>query len=181
MGLDSYQFPLRTYGDLAYRIYGRTALHGISFLQSIQRLCYAICCLVFAIAGFAIGQIRSLQKFGWLANAAIWINILIIVLTMGVAAHTPPNYLGAQAASAGAALSGPSGPLIAQLPDGSYPPVQTSAGLPDSGNFGGAVTGLMQAVYAYGGAMLYVTRPEIKQKIFARLIIETGSQNSCPK
>lgn len=177
LGLDSYQFPLKTYGDLAFRLYGSTARHLINILQSIQllcnvgviviqngqtlsqvakfKLCYAICCLVWALAGFFIGQIRTLQKFGWLANAAIWINILVIFITMGVSANSPPNYTGAQAASAGATISGPGGALVGPLPDGSYPPIQTSAGLPDTGNFVGSVTGLMQAVYAYGGAMLF--------------------------
>lgn len=177
LGLDSYQYPMKTYGDLAFRIYGPWARHGVNILQSIQllcnvgviviqngqslsqvskfRLCYAICCLVFALAGFLLGQIRTLKKFGFLANFAIWINLLIIFLTMGVAAHSAPNYDAAQAASAGAVISGPGGPLVAQLPDGSYPPIQTSAKLPVGGNFGAAVTGLMQAVYSYGGAMLF--------------------------
>lgn len=177
LGLDSFQFPLRTYGDLAYRLYGPIARHSVNFLQSVQllcnvgiivisngqalsqvskfRLCYAICCLVWAIAGFFVGQVRTLQKYGWLANAAIWMNLLIIFMSMGVAAHSDPNYAAAQGASAGAAVSGPGGPLVAQLPDGSYPPVQHSAGLPVAGNFIGAVEGLMQAVYAYGGAMLF--------------------------
>ncbi|PNS18845.1 hypothetical protein CAC42_5384 [Sphaceloma murrayae] len=177
LGLDSYQYPVKTYGDLAFRIYGPWARHGVNILQSVQllcnvgviviqngqslsqvakfRLCYAICCLVFALAGFLLGQIRTLKKFGFIANFAIWINLLIIFLTMGVAAHSLPNYDAAQSASAGAAISGPGGPLVAQLPDGSYPPVQTSGKLPVGGDFSAAVTGLMQAVYSYGGAMLF--------------------------
>lgn len=40
---------------------------------------------------------------------------------------------------------------------GIYPAIQTSAGLPpDALGFTGSVNGLMQAVYAYGGAMLFV-------------------------
>ncbi|KAF4555622.1 Transmembrane amino acid transporter-like protein 11 [Elsinoe fawcettii] len=177
LGLDSYQYPCKTYGDLAFRIYGTWARHSVNILQSVQllcnvgviviqngqslsqvakfRLCYAICCLVFALAGFLLGQIRTLKRFGWLANFAIWLNLLIIFLTMGVAAHSAPNYDAAQSASAGAVISGPGGPLVAQLPDGSFPPITTSAKLPVGGNFGAAVTGLMQAVYSYGGAMLF--------------------------
>src|SRR5947209_2554370 len=99
MGLDSHEFPLRTYGDLAFRLYGPAMRHLINILQSIQlifnvgiiiisngqalsqisqfRLCYAICCLIWALAGFIIGQVRTLQKYGWLANCAIWLNILV--------------------------------------------------------------------------------------------------------
>ena len=71
LGLDSDQYPLRSYGDLAFRLYGRTARHCFNVLQSVQllcsvgviivsngqalsqvskfRLCYAICCLLWAI------------------------------------------------------------------------------------------------------------------------------------
>jgi hypothetical protein len=27
-----------------------------------------------------VGQIRTLQRFGWLANIAIWINVLILFI-----------------------------------------------------------------------------------------------------
>lgn len=72
---------------------------------------------------------------------------------MGVAAHSAPNYLGS-GASAGATLL--DGLLITPDDAGNYPPVQHSGGLPDPNNFIGAVNGLMQGVYAYGGAMLFV-------------------------
>ncbi|TGO20543.1 hypothetical protein BPAE_0287g00120 [Botrytis paeoniae] len=86
LGLDSHQYPLRTYGDIAFRVYGAPVRHTVNILQSIQllfnvgvivvgngqalsqvskfKLCYAICCLVFALAGFFLGQVRTLQKFG---------------------------------------------------------------------------------------------------------------------
>lgn len=124
LGLDSHQYPMRTYGDIAFRLYGTPMRHLVNILQSIQllfnvgiivigngqglsqvakfKLCYAVCCLVFALVGFVIGQVRTLQKFGWLANAAIWMNVFIIVTSMGVAAHSGVNYLAAPQASAGA-------------------------------------------------------------------------------
>lgn len=167
---------MKTYGDIAFRVYGPFVRHLVNILQSIQllcnvgaiiisngqalsqvskfKLCYAICCFVWAVAGFFLGQIRTLQKYGWVANAAIWMNVLIMFITMGVVAHSPPNYAAAQGASAGAALGGT---MVTMLPDGSYPPVQTFAGLPPSTEgFIGSVNGLMQAVYAYGGAMLFI-------------------------
>jgi len=119
------------------------------------RLCYAICCLVFALVGFFLGQVRTLQKYGWLANAAIWMNVFIIIMSMGVAAHSPPDYLASQGASAGAALGGT---LVTADPvTGAYPPIVHFSKLPPSTTgFTGAVNGLMQAVYAYGGAMLFI-------------------------
>jgi hypothetical protein len=175
LGLDSDQYPMKTYGDIAFRLYGTLVRHTFNFLQSVQllcnvgvivvsngqalsqvskfKLCYAICCLIWAIAGFFIGQVRTLQKYGFLANAAIWMNVLVIFITMGVAAHSAPNYAAAQGASAGAALGGT---LVAPDANGNYPSIVHFAGLPDKNNFIGAVNGLMQAVYAYGGAMLFI-------------------------
>ena len=114
LGVDSYQFPAKNYGDLAFRAWGRPLRHIVNFLQGLQllisvgvivisngqalsqiskfKLCYAVCCLIWAIAGFVIGQVRTLQKFGILANAAVFLNLLIMFITMGVFAHSPPNY-----------------------------------------------------------------------------------------
>lgn len=96
-GLDSYHFPVRSYGDLGFRLYGAWARYLFNALQAVQlllnvgvicisngqalsqavrfKLCFAICTLVWAIAGFGLGQVRTLQKFGWLANIAVWINV----------------------------------------------------------------------------------------------------------
>ncbi|MCJ1247132.1 hypothetical protein MMC30_004343 [Trapelia coarctata] len=174
MGLDSYQYPVKSIGDVAFRLYGSWARYVVNILQSIQlicnvavliiangealsevskfKLCYAICCLVWALAGFLLGQIRTLQKFGFIANAAVWINLLIMFITMGVAAHSDPLY-SASASSAGYSVN----PALATPDDaGNYPPIQHSGGLPNPANFGASITGLMQAVYAYGGAMLFI-------------------------
>lgn len=91
------------------------------------------------------------SKFGWLANAAVWINVVCMIITMGAAAHSPPNFLGSSQ-SAGATLNGG---LSVTPVNGVYPPIQHSAGLPPSGNFAGSVNGAMQAVFAYGGAMIF--------------------------
>ena len=173
-GLDSYQYPVKGYGDLAFRLYGQWGRYLVNILQSIQlicnvaviiisngealsevskfKLCYAICCLVWALVGFFLGQIRTLQKFGWIANFAVWINLLIMFITMGVAAHSPPLY-SAAGSSAGYSVNPD---LVAVDTAGNYPPVMHSAGLPDPSNFGASVNGLMQAVYSYGGAMVFV-------------------------
>ncbi|KAF7177776.1 hypothetical protein CNMCM7691_006210 [Aspergillus felis] len=172
MGLDSYQFPLRTFGDLGFRLYGRWMRYLFNVLQSIQlllnvglivisngealyqvsksKLCFIICCLVWALFGFIIGQVRTLQKYGWLANSAVWINLLVMFITMGGAATAPPNY-AATSASAGAAINKA---LITPV-NGIYPSVQTSGGLPETGDFVGSLNGAMQAVFAYGGAMVF--------------------------
>lgn len=121
------------------------------------KLCYAICCLVWALAGFFLGQIRTLQKFGWLANLAVFINLIIMFITMGAAAHSEPLF-SASASSAGYSIN----PKLVKPVNGVYPPVQHSGGLPDPGNFGGSVNGMMQAVYSYGGCMIF---PEFMAEI----------------
>ena len=106
MGLDSYEYPLRNYGDLAYRTLGSVARHVVNILQSIQlllicsqviiqngqgisqtskfRLCYAVCVILFVIAGFFIGQVRTLRSFGVFSMIAVGINLLVIFISMGV-------------------------------------------------------------------------------------------------
>lgn len=172
MGLDSYQFPIKAFGDIGFRVYGTWCRYLFNVLQAVQlicnvgaiiisngealseavkfKLCYAICCLVWALAGFVLGQIRTLQKFGWLANVAVFINLTIMFITMGAAAHSPPLYSAAKE-SAGASISLS---LITPV-NGKYPPVQHSGGLPSSGSFAGTLNGAMQAVYSYGGSMIF--------------------------
>lgn len=175
LGLDSYEFPLRNYGDLALRLYGQPVRYGFNVLQSIQllcavglivissgqalsliakfRLCYAVCCLIWAICGFFLGQVRTLQKYGWLANAAIYINLLVMFISMGVIAHSPPNYRISVLGSAGGVVAPDS---IKPGDNGVYPPIKHYNGLPNPHSLIGSLNGLMQAVYAYGGAQLFV-------------------------
>ena len=166
--LDSDRYPVKTYGDIAFRVYGQTVRHGVVFLQSFQLVfnvgiivvingqslsqmvakgpnldqngaCFIVLCFVWAISGMLLGQIRTLAKLGHLANFAFWLNVIIIISTMAVTAHTLPNYTAANTAY----MINPG-------------PVVTTAGPPDGVGFQGQVVGLMQAVYSYGGATLFV-------------------------
>ena len=166
---------MKNYGDLAFRLYGTIPRYTVNILQSIQllcqvgliiisngqaisqvskfRLCYAVCCLIWAICGFFVGQVRTLQKYGWLANLAIYINLLIMFITMGVMAHSPPNYAISVLGSAGG-LADPAD--ITPDAQGNYPPVRHFGGLPDPSSLLGSINGLMQGVFAYGGAQLFI-------------------------
>ncbi|KAI9284903.1 transmembrane amino acid transporter protein-domain-containing protein [Umbelopsis sp. AD052] len=159
LALDSDEFPVRSYSDLAGIIYGKTAEHVVNVLQSLQLLfnvaviilgngqglsqvanasvCFSVLVLVWALAGMLVGQIRSLQNFGWLANSAIWMNLLVIFITMGVVAHSPPNYLAA------GLQNGQTGTAIVT---GAF--IDTS--------FNQKIVGIMQIVYSYGGAMMFI-------------------------
>ena len=143
--------------------FGSWARHGTSLLQAIQliincgiiclsngqslsqmsvggqtgspKLCFVICILIFALFGMILGQIRSLKGFGLIANASVWLNILIMVLSMGFVAHSAPNYTSASQSYG--------------YPDGYDAPVAVSAvvSLPVFTQ----VNGVFNMVFAYGG------------------------------
>ncbi|POS75708.1 transmembrane amino acid transporter [Diaporthe helianthi] len=174
LGLDSDRYPVRNYADLFLRCFGPSSGYFVHVAQAVQLLmiiaflillngqaisqisqvngtgpglCFIVCVLVFALAGMVVGQIRTMQRFSWLANFSVWINLLSMFFVMGLVAHYPPNF-GALSASFG--------------PDfGTPAPIQTFAGTPPvdlatgGSGFVASVNGAMQAVFAYGGAMLF--------------------------
>lgn len=181
LGLDSDRYPLKCYGDVGYRLVGKIARQTVNIIQSVQLLfnvgiiivqngqglaqiskngaCFIILCFVWALAGMIFGynlpnppghtrrmsanspsrQIRTLAKLGWLANAAVWMNVFVMISTMVIVANTDPNYDAA---------------LANNFVDKG--PVVTTAGPAAGVAFDGQVVGLMQAVYSYGGAMLFI-------------------------
>ena len=174
LGLDSYEFPCRNYGDLAFRTWGTTARYMTNILQGLGlllilgqvtiqygqnisqvskfRLCYIICPLLFIIAGFFMTQIRTLKNYGLVANFAVFLNLLVIFITMGVMAHSPPNFPISVLGSAGSAVDKSS---ITPDAQGSYPPIIHYGGLP-APNLVGSINGLLSGVLAYAGAQLFV-------------------------
>ena len=174
LGLDSYEFPCRNYGDLAFRTWGTIARYLTNILQalalllilgqvSIQfgqnisqvskfRLCYIICPLLFVIAGFFMTQIRTLRNYGLVANLAVWLNLLVIFISMGVMAHSSPNYAISKLGSSGATVNRAT---ITPDAQGNYPPIVHYGGLP-AANLVGSINGLLSGVLAYAGAQLFV-------------------------
>lgn len=166
--LDSDRYPMKGYGDVAFRVYGPWFRHVVNVLQSFQfflnvaliiissgqsisqmskgKLCFIVCVVVCAIAGCIIGQIRTLQRFGWLASCAVFMNLLIIFCSMGVIAHSDPNYKTLFASFPTLFPNGINDP----------PPVSISAGSPPGLDLVDNVNGLMNAVFSFGGATLFV-------------------------
>ncbi|KAI1610836.1 transmembrane amino acid transporter protein-domain-containing protein [Exophiala viscosa] len=163
--LDSDRYPMKGYGDIAFRIYGAWFRHTCNALQSFQfflnvalivltsgqsisqlskgKLCFIACMAVCTIFGCLVGQIRTLQRFGWLASWAVFLNLFIIFATMGVMAHSPPNY----------ALYAASNPdFDINNPD----PIKVAGGSPPGLSLNDNVNGLMNAVFSFGGATLFV-------------------------
>lgn len=100
--MDSDRYPMKSYADCFFRVFGTWARHGVNILQAIQllfsvsililgngqsisqiskgSLCFIVCLVIFMAAGMIVGQVRTLQRFGWLANFAVWLNLLILFL-----------------------------------------------------------------------------------------------------
>ena len=68
-------------------------------------------------------------------------------------AHTPPNFAISTLGSAGG-VTNPA--TITPDKNGNYPPVIHYNGLPNPDSLIGSINGLMQGVYAYGGAQLFI-------------------------
>ncbi|KAI1386012.1 transmembrane amino acid transporter protein-domain-containing protein [Hypoxylon trugodes] len=171
-GLDSNQYPIRGYGDFFYRIFGSWARHFVNVAQALQMLlsvavlilsngqsisqisrgssgdsmgiCFVACMIIFMSAGLLLGQIRTLQRLGWLANLSVWMTVILVLLCM-VSVKYGPNYAAIEASFG--------------MPPGE--PIQTFAGTPPPGlttggtGFVASLNGLNVAVYAYGGALLF--------------------------
>ncbi|KAH8817479.1 oligopeptide transporter protein [Xylogone sp. PMI_703] len=156
--LDSDRFPVKSYGDITDRVVGKPLrffvtwlvfLHmivnvGTTSLRSAQSLvqiahgkpCFVVAIIIWIIVGMILCQIRTLKRYGWLSSMAIWLNLLVIFLSVGFIAHSSPNY-----ASAKAAYGVLPGPVVKQA-FANYP-------------FFERINGVMNIVYAYGGATIF--------------------------
>ncbi|KAF3388168.1 hypothetical protein DPV78_012197 [Talaromyces pinophilus] len=174
LGVDSYEFPARNYGDLALRTWGTTVRYITNICQALGlllitgqvtiqygenisqvskfKLCYAVCPVLFVVAGFFITQIRTLRSYGWVANCAVWLNLLVIFISMGVIANSPPNYKISVLGSAGSAVDPTT---ITPDDNGVYPDIIHYNGLPPTALVG-SINGLLSGVLAYAGVQLFV-------------------------
>ncbi|MCJ1281363.1 hypothetical protein MMC26_000682 [Xylographa opegraphella] len=189
MHMDSDRYPLRDFGQAFFRVFGQEVRHVINVLQSLQMfmlvavlilslggsvsqvsigqngingngVCFIVCLLIIAILGMVLGQIRTLQRFGWLANLSVWTTVITSFMAIGVSATSSPNY----AVMLGS-FGGPGTPYgDRNFPDGtvgSAIPTRTFAGTPPDGfasggtGFLGSFQGINTIIYAYGGAMLF--------------------------
>ena len=174
LGLDSYEFPARNYGDLAFRTWGVGARYTTNIMQvlacilvlgqitiqfgenisqvSMFKLCYVVCPVLFVCVGFFFTQIRTLRAYGWVANFSVWVNILVIFISMGVIANSPPNFKISTLGSAGSAVDPAT---ITPDAEGNYPPIIHYNGLPPNGLVG-SINGLLSGVLSWAGAQLFV-------------------------
>ncbi|RDW79580.1 hypothetical protein BP6252_04218 [Coleophoma cylindrospora] len=159
--LDSDKFPVKTYSDLALRLYGEWFAAVCNVLQAIQlfmlvgiiiiqngqslsqmsqgKVCFIVLCFIWAVGGALVGQIRTLRNVSWLSSISIYMNVFVLIMTMALAGRSGPDY-----ATALANNGVEKGPII------------TTIGVPAGSTFSTQVVGLMQAVYSYGGSMLFI-------------------------
>lgn len=103
LALDSSRFPVMSFGDPFFRLYGPRMRHFINFMQSLQmflsvavvllgntgiiaqlagsaNLCFVVCGIISLVVGMASGYMRSLKHLGWFCNFSVWINIVTFVI-----------------------------------------------------------------------------------------------------
>ncbi|SCU92717.1 LAFA_0F12398g1_1 [Lachancea sp. 'fantastica'] len=170
--VDSNNYPIRTFSDLAGRAVAPWFKFPLAILQFIQLilncgvlllgvaqavsqmqivtkghdgLCFTVDILVWALLCMAVGQIRSFRKFTPIANSAVWMNIAICIITMvGVAVGGPYYGIFTQ--------YGKGAPYFE--PDSFIPlPVKHHAIAP--GTISDKISGMNNMVFAWGGATLF--------------------------
>ena len=100
LALDSSRFPMVTFGDAFFRLFGPRMRHFINVLQSCQmfmsvavvqlgqtpilaqlagsaNLCLIVCGVISLIVSMASDYMRALKNLGWFCDAAVWINIIM--------------------------------------------------------------------------------------------------------
>ena len=103
LALDSSRFPMVTFGDAFFRLFGSKTRHFINVLQSFQmfmsvavvqlgqtlilaqlagsaNLCLIACGIISLVVGMASGYMRALKHLGWFCNASVWINIVSFII-----------------------------------------------------------------------------------------------------
>ncbi|UKZ78770.1 hypothetical protein TrVFT333_006515 [Trichoderma virens FT-333] len=140
--LDSDEHPSEATFFLTVMVIMITNGQSISQLSQ-NKLCFIISVLISALAGCVMGQIRTLKNLGWVGSVSVFLNLFVIFATMGVMAHSPPNYV----------LYAASHPdFDVQAPN----PISISVTAPPELTFVDNVNGLMNAVFSFGGATMFV-------------------------
>lgn len=103
IGLDSSRFPVLSFGDPFFRLYGPKTRHFINVTQALQmflmvavvllgqtgiisqlsgsvNLCFIVCGVISLVVSMASGYMRSLKHLGWFCNAAVWINVISFII-----------------------------------------------------------------------------------------------------
>ena len=102
IALDSSRYPMLSFGDPFFRLFGSRTRHFINVTQALQmwcsvcvvlmgnsqilsqlakaKVCYIAIVIINMVIGMVSGGLRSLQHLGWLCNFAVWFNIVSFII-----------------------------------------------------------------------------------------------------
>ncbi|KAK5108117.1 hypothetical protein LTR62_008771 [Meristemomyces frigidus] len=166
--LDSSRYPMLSFGDPFFRLFGKRTRHFINVAQSLQqfmtvavlilskslnisqlahsKLCFVAVMVLCMGIGMISGLVRSLKKIGWLSQGAVWMNIANFLIIMVAAATNDPYYAAVTRST-----------LIKTIE-----PIRVFAGTPPAAyqqqslGFSSQFNAVNTMVYAYAGALLFV-------------------------
>ncbi|SCU86214.1 LADA_0D13058g1_1 [Lachancea dasiensis] len=170
--VDSNNYPIRTFSDLAGRTVAPWFKFPFAILQFIQMilncgvlllgtaqavsqmqivtkgtdgLCFTVDILIWGLLCMIVGQIKSLGRFAHIANSAVWMNIAICIITMvGVAVGGP--YYG---------IFKQYGMGAPYFQDNSWIPLPIQHHAVAPGSISDKIGGMNNMVFAWGGATIF--------------------------
>jgi len=168
LDLDSSRYPMMSYGDPFFRLFGKRSRHFINVAQSLQQfltvavlilskttniaqiskghVCFSAIMVIVLGIGMLSGIIRSLKKIGWLSNAAVFMNIANFLIIMVAAASYKPLYEAVTRSTLIKTIE----PVVVFA---GQPPNQYQQQVP---GFASQFNAVNTMVYAYAGALLFV-------------------------
>ena len=113
MGLDSSRYPVLSFGDPFFRLFGPKTRNFINVLQAFQmfcsvavvltgnsqklsqlanaKVCYIVIIIIILVIAMLSGWLRPLRHLGWLCNFAVWIKLVSFIIIMATAATHGPD------------------------------------------------------------------------------------------
>lgn len=170
LGLDSSRFPVLSFGDPWFRLFGPKSRTFINILQAFQmfctvavivsgnaqimsqvnggKTCFIALSIVSTIIGICSCWLRGLKHVGWICNFAVWINIVSFIIILVCSAKYGPD---------------PAYTIQTTILPKVQMPVKTFWGVPTADYqqlttqpFTAQFNGINSIVYAYSGALLFV-------------------------
>lgn len=169
LGLDSSRFPMLSFGDPFFRLFGPKARTFINITQAFQmfctvavilqgnsqimsqlnggHICYIAIGIISVVIGIATCGLRALKHIGFLANFAVWINIVsfIVILIYAPKYGADPTY----ALQTTLLKHADKVKVFWSVPPAEYQQQTTDL-------FAAQFNGIDSIVYAYSGALLFV-------------------------
>lgn len=169
LALDSSRYPVLSFGDPFFRLFGPKTRNFINVTQALQmwcsvcvvlmgnsqilsqlakaKVCYIAIVIINMIIGMISGALRSLKHIGWLCNFAVWFNIVSFIIICAAAGTNGPDVTLALQTT----LLKTAEPVKTFV---GTPPAQYQQQTHDL--FAAKFSGIDSVVYAYSGALLFV-------------------------